>query len=557
MASLLQQARHAYEPRLPGILKDELAEIALTIGEAPPQPDEIEKIAEFFPRTVGRPLLRLQSTRNGFQPRPRRVGVLLSGGPAPGGHNVILGLFDGLKRLHPESALVGFLGGPDGLLKAQYNLLTDEVIRAYRNTGGFDMVRSGRTKVETPEQFASALKTCIELELDALVVIGGDDSNTNAANIAEYFLQHAKGIQVIGVPKTIDGDLKGPYVDASFGFDSACKVYAELVGNICRDAMSAGKYWHFIKLMGRSASHVTLEVALETHVNVAILGEEVAAENKTLRQVVDEIADVVELRHEAGKSYGVVLVSEGLLEFIPEMGTLIRALNGMFGAHGEGLGAMPVEERVAFVSKHLKPENRDLFESLPKWLQMQLIADPDPHGNLKVSQIETDRLLVEMVERDLETRKARGTFSGKFDAQRHFFGYEGRCVQPSNFDADYTYGLGIVAAILISGGATGYMAVLRDLHLPHDQWIPVGVPLTSLMNMEQRRGKDVPVIRKALVDLKGEPFQYFKNHRSTWATQDSYKFPGPIQYFGPPEVCDQMTETLRLEKGVGRTRSGG
>ncbi len=554
MASLLEQFRQGYAPSLPQVLQGSLTDLALTFGETPKAVADADRISAHFPRLYGRPVLRFQPTTNGIKAGPKRVGVMFSGGPAPGGHNVILGLFDGLKRLHKDSVLIGFLQGPDGLLKANYNELTKEIVYAYRNTGGFDMIASGRTKVETPEQFEAAKKTCRELELDALVVIGGDDSNTNAAVLAETFERDGMEVQVIGVPKTIDGDLKGTYVDVSFGFDTATKVYSELVGNICRDARSAAKYWHFIKLMGRSASHVTLEVALQTHANITILGEEVAAKESTLAELADEIADVVEMRAEAGKSYGVVVVSEGLLEFVPEMGRLIAALNALFGEHATAMAEMPVGDRPAFAAEKLEGKNRKLFESLPEWLTRQLLDDPDPHGNLKVSQIETDRLLIEMVKRDIAARTARETFKGKFQAQGHFFGYEGRCVQPSNLDADYTYGLGTVSALLVSGGVSGYMAVLQDLHLPREDWRPGGAPLTAMMNMETRKGKEVPVIKKALLDLNGAAFKYFDEHRSRWATQDSYNFPGPIQYFGPDEVCNRIPVSLRIERGTSRSR---
>ncbi|MCK4513830.1 MAG: diphosphate--fructose-6-phosphate 1-phosphotransferase, partial [Spirochaetaceae bacterium] len=480
---------------------------------------------------------------------PKRVGVVLSGGQAPGGHNVIAGLFDALASTDKKSRLIGFLAGPGGVVKNKTLEITAQFVDEYRNTGGFDMIGSGRTKIETDEQFAAALRTCTEQQLDALVVIGGDDSNTNAALLAEYFVAHDADVQVIGVPKTIDGDLKNDMVEISFGFDTATKTYSELIGNIGRDAWSARKYWHFIKLMGRSASHIALECALQTQPNVCIISEEVAAKQQTLHAIVDQIASVVKSRSENGEDYGIALVPEGVIEFIPEMRSLIRELNTILADNAAHFATLHTfEDQSEWVNKSLSRDCSYTFSSLPNEIQRQLLMDRDPHGNVQVSRIETEKLLVEMVDSRLSEMKSRNEFSGTFTTQTHFFGYEGRCGFPSNFDADYCYSLGYTACALINAGLTGYLASVRNLARPADAWSAGGVPLTMMMNMEERHGQLKPVIRKALVDLDGAPFKRFAAHRDEWALKTNYAFPGAIQYFGPPEVADIPTMTLEIEQ---------
>jgi len=479
-----------------------------------------------------------------------KVGVILSGGQAPGGHNVIAGLFDGLKAINRESELFGFLGGPSGLTDNKYLLITDAVIDTYRNTGGFDIIGSGRTKLETEEQFDQVAANCDALGITALVIIGGDDSNTNACLLAEYFLKQNIGIRVIGCPKTIDGDLKNEQVEASFGFDTATKVYSELIGNIERDANSAKKYWHFIKLMGRSASHIALECALKTHPNLAIVSEEVRAKNQTLTALSLQIATLVADRAAAGKNFGVVLIPEGLIEFIPEMRTLISELNELLAENAAYFETLATtDDKLQFVNTRLSAASSQAFSSLPEMIQLQLLMDRDPHGNVQVSRIETEKLLVDLVGDRLREWKVKGTFKGKFSTQTHFFGYEGRCAAPSNFDADYCYGLGYTAAALVGAGKTGYMAAVRNLVAPAAEWIAGGIPMTMMMNMERRHGEDRPVLRKALVELDGGPFQKFAAQRDAWALGDLFLYPGPIQYFGPPEVADLTTMTLALEQG--------
>ena len=481
--------------------------------------------------------------------RPLTVGVILSGGQAPGGHNVIAGLYDGIKSINPSSRLFGFLKGPDGLVKDEYMELTDSIIDAYRNTGGFDMIGSGRTKLETDEQFELARKHCEVLGITALVIIGGDDSNTNACMLAEYFKSHNVGIQVVGCPKTIDGDLKNEWIEASFGFDTACRVYSELIGNIGRDANSAKKYWHFIKLMGRSASHIALECALQTQPNIAIISEEVAAKKMTLAQIVEEMAVVVAARAKAGMNFGVALIPEGLIEFVPEIKVLIAELNDLLAANAAKVDAMEKADKVAFAKANLSAESAKVFGSLPTGIQMQLCNDRDPHGNVQVSLIETEKMLAEMVGTRLKQMKSEGAYDGKFSTQVHFFGYEGRCAAPSNYDADYCYSLGYNAAALIGAGKTGYMSSVRNTMLPASKWIAGGIPITMMMNIERRHGHDKPVIKKALVELDGAPFKFFAAHRAEWAKETAYVYPGPIQYFGPAEVCDLVTRTLELEQG--------
>ncbi len=544
--SPLQKARAAYAPKLPPALAKG-ALVRVNEGAPTTAVADVEKIREIFKTTFGSPVLTFEAGEGGRLATPLNVGVILSGGQAPGGHNVIAGLFDGIRSLHPESRLFGFLKGPDGLVKDEYMELSADIIDAYRNTGGFDMIGSGRTKLETDEQFEAARKHCEALGISALVIIGGDDSNTNACMLAEYFKGRNIPIQVIGCPKTIDGDLKNEWIEASFGFDTACRVYSELIGNIGRDANSAKKYWHFIKLMGRSASHIALECALQTQPNIAIISEEVAAKKMTLGQIVEEIALVVAARAAAGMNFGVALIPEGLIEFVPEIKVLIAELNDLLAANAAKVDAMEKAEKVAFALANLSKESAAVFSTLPSGIQIQLCNDRDPHGNVQVSLIETEKMLAEMVGTRLKAMKAAGEYSGKFSTQVHFFGYEGRCAAPSNFDADYCYSLGYNAAALIGAGRTGYMSSVRNTMQPSGNWIAGGIPITMMMNIERRHGHDKPVIRKALVELDGAPFRYFAAHRAEWAKATEYVYPGPIQYFGPSSVCDLVTRTLELE----------
>lgn len=544
--SPLQIARAAYQPKVPMALT---GDVSIKEGAATQSVADQEDIKKLFPNTYGMPLINFEKGEKKDYPAVN-VGVILSGGQAPGGHNVICGIFDGLKKLNPESKLYGFLGGPSGLVDHQYTELTADVIAEYRNTGGFDIIGSGRTKLEEEWQFEKGKEVCEKLGIKAIVIIGGDDSNTNACVLAEYYKQHNAGIQVIGCPKTIDGDLKNEMIETSFGFDTACKVYSELIGNIQRDASSAKKYWHFIRLMGRSASHITLECALQSQPNIALISEEIEAKNMTLNDVVEYIVHIIVERAKSGLNYGTVLIPEGLIEFIPAMKKLIADLNDML-AHNDDFNAMNSdEERREYVKSVLNPESTAVYRSLPKGIARQLTLDRDPHGNVQVSLIETEKLLIEMVAKRLAQLKAEGTYKGKFSAINHFFGYEGRCAIPSNFDADYTYSLGVVASLLISEGKTGYMASVRNLTAPASEWLAGGVPITMMMNMERRHGKMKPVIQKALVRLDGEPFKFFETYRDKWSDDTSdFIYPGPIQYFGPSEVCDQPTRTLLLEKG--------
>ena len=545
--SPLQKARAAYAPKLPPALANG-ALVKVTEGAPTTAVADVEKVREIFKTTFGSPVLTFEAGEKG-EDRPLTVGVILSGGQAPGGHNVIAGLYDGIKSINPSSRLFGFLKGPDGLVKDEYMELTDSIIDAYRNTGGFDMIGSGRTKLETDEQFELARKHCEVLGITALVIIGGDDSNTNACMLAEYFKSHNVGIQVVGCPKTIDGDLKNEWIEASFGFDTACRVYSELIGNIGRDANSAKKYWHFIKLMGRSASHIALECALQTQPNIAIISEEVAAKKMTLAQIVEEMAVVVAARAKAGMNFGVALIPEGLIEFVPEIKVLIAELNDLLAANAAKVDAMEKADKVAFANANLSAESAKVFGSLPTGIQMQLCNDRDPHGNVQVSLIETEKMLAEMVGTRLKQMKSEGAYDGKFSTQVHFFGYEGRCAAPSNYDADYCYSLGYNAAALIGAGKTGYMSSVRNTMLPASKWIAGGIPITMMMNIERRHGHDKPVIKKALVELDGAPFKFFAAHRAEWAKETAYVYPGPIQYFGPAEVCDLVTRTLELEQG--------
>ncbi|MCQ2351874.1 MAG: diphosphate--fructose-6-phosphate 1-phosphotransferase [Victivallaceae bacterium] len=544
--SALQKARAAYAPKLPAALKNGAA-VIVTEGAATRSVADCEKISALFPETYGSPVLTFAAGNGGKLPAIN-VGVILSGGQAPGGHNVIAGLFDGIKSLNADSRLFGFLKGPDGLVKDEVMELESDFIDAYRNTGGFDMIGSGRTKLETEEQFQLAEKHCKARNISALVIIGGDDSNTNACVLAEYFKAHHSGIQVIGCPKTIDGDLKNEWIEASFGFDTACRVYSELIGNLCRDANSAKKYWHFVKLMGRSASHIALECALQTHPNAAIVSEEVAAKKQTLEEIVDNLASIVANRGNAGLNFGIILVPEGLVEFIPNIKTLIAELNDILAANAASVESLDALGKANFAAGKLSEASAKTFNALPEGIRKQLCNDRDPHGNVQVSLIETEKMLAEMVGNRLKEMKAAGSYKGKFATQTHFFGYEGRCAAPSNYDADYCYSLGFNAAALIGAGRTGYMSSVRNTTKNASEWISGGIPITMMMNIEHRHGVDKPVIRKALVELDGAPFRFFASVREEWAIKTDYVYPGPIQYFGPSEVCDQITKTLELEK---------
>jgi len=542
--SALQQARATYQPKLPYALT---GAVVAKEGKPTNSVANQDEIKALFPNTYGLPELTFEKTTPSVY-KPLNVGVILSGGQAPGGHNVICGLFDGIKKINKESRLYGFLMGPGGFVDHQYKELTSDIIDDYRNTGGFDIIGSGRTKLETKEQFDKGLEILKQLNISALVIIGGDDSNTNAAILAEYYKAIGAGVQVIGCPKTIDGDLKNELIETSFGFDTATKVYSEVIGNIQRDCNSAKKYWHFIKLMGRSASHIALECALQVQPNVCIISEEVEAKNQTLQDIVNYIADIVAARAAKGLNFGTVLIPEGLIEFIPAMKNLIAELNDLLAAKGDEFAAVEGnEEQRNWIIGHLSPSNSSIYEALPAGVARQLSLDRDPHGNVQVSLIETEKLLGEMVGKRLAEMKARGNYKGKFATQFHFFGYEGRCADPSNFDADYCYALGYNAAMLINAGVTGYMSSVRNLVAPSVQWLAGGIPITMMMNMERRHGAMKPVIQKALVDLNGTPFQRFAAKRDTWAKETCYMYPGPIQYFGPAEVCDQCTQTLRYE----------
>lgn len=546
LKSPLQVARASYQPKMPAALR---GHVRLVEGERTESAANQAEIKELFPNTYGMPVIEFTQGKAGdIENMPMNVGVILSGGQAPGGHNVICGMFDALKRLNPESKLYGFLGGPSGLIEGKYAELTKEVIDEYRNTGGFDIIGSGRTKLEETWQFDNGIEVCNKLGIKAIVIIGGDDSNTNACVLAEYYLQKKCGIQVIGCPKTIDGDLKNKMIETSFGFDTACKVYSELIGNIQRDANSAKKYWHFIRLMGRSASHIALECALQSQPNICLISEEVEAKNMTLNDVVEQIVEVIVDRANAGLNFGSILIPEGLIEFIPAMRVLIQELNDMLAQNDDFASLEGDDAKREYVKSMLSPASCELYRSLPKGIARQLTLDRDPHGNVLVSQIETEKLLIEMVGKRLAQLKAAGAYKGKFAALNHFFGYEGRCAIPSNFDADYCYSLGVTATHLIAAGKTGYMSIVRNLTKPAAEWIAGGVPITMMMNMERRNGKMKPVIQKALVDLNGKPFKYFAAHRAEWADPNlSYIYPGPIQYYGPSEVCDQPTRTLMLE----------
>ena len=542
--SALQKARAAYQPKLPIVLTSSVKAVE---GKPTQSVADQEEIKKLFPTTYGLPEIRFEKNTTPTAQKPVNVGVILSGGQAPVGHNVISGLFDGIKKIHRDSRLFGFVMGPGGLVDHKYIELTAPIIDEYRNTGGFDIIGSGRTKLEKKEQFDKGLEILKELNITALVIIGGDDSNTNAAVLAEYYKQIGAGVQVLGCPKTIDGDLKNDLIETSFGFDTATKVYSEVIGNIQRDCNSAKKYWHFIKLMGRSASHIALECALQTQPNVCIISEEVEAKNLSLQDIVNNIADIVARRAEDGNNFGTVLIPEGLIEFIPAMKKLIAQLNDVLAANSEKFAALDAAEQRRFILENLTEENAAVYASLPEGVARQLSLDRDPHGNVQVSLIETEKLLSEMVGRRLKELKAEGKYNGKFSALHHFFGYEGRCADPSNFDADYCYALGFNAACLINAGVTGYMSSVRNLVKPSVQWLAGGIPITMMMNMERRNGELKPVIQKALVRLDGEPFKKFASKRDQWAVDTCYIYPGPIQYFGPAEVCDQPSMTLRYE----------
>ena len=542
--SALQKARASYQPKLPIALT---GPVKAVLGKPTQSVANQEEIQKLFPQTYGLPELHFEKNTNPVPGRPINVGVILSGGQAPGGHNVISGLFDGIKRIHRDSSLFGFVMGPGGLVEHKYIELTASIIDEYRNTGGFDIIGSGRTKLETKDQFDRGLEILKELKISALVIIGGDDSNTNAAVLAEYYKQVGAGVQVIGCPKTIDGDLKNDLIETSFGFDTATKVYSEVIGNIQRDCNSAKKYWHFIKLMGRSASHIALECALQTQPNVCIISEEIESKNLTLQDVVNQLADVVAARAAEGNNFGTVLIPEGLIEFIPAVGRLIAELNDLLAKEEKTFAALDREAQRQWVIEHLSADNAKTYEALPEGVARQLTLDRDPHGNVQVSLIETEKLLSDMVGKRLEQMRAEGKYNGKFSALHHFFGYEGRCADPSNFDADYCYALGFNAACLINAGVTGYMSSVRNLVKPAVQWIAGGIPITMMMNMERRHGQMKPVIQKALVKLDGAPFRKFAAHRRDWALNTCYVYPGPIQYFGPAEVCDQPSLTLQYE----------
>ena len=542
--SALQQARAAYQPKLPKALQG-----AVKVQEGAPTQsvDNQEEIKALFPNTYGMPLVEFVpgETEN---TKEMNVGIILSGGQAPGGHNVISGLFDQVKKLNPSNKLYGFLMGPGGLVDHDYVEITEELLKDYRNTGGFDLIGSGRTKLEKEEQFEKGLEIIRQLNINAIVIIGGDDSNTNACVLAEYYAAKNYGVQVIGCPKTIDGDLKNSQIETSFGFDTATKTYSEVIGNIERDCNSARKYWHFIKLMGRSASHIALECALQTQPNICLISEEIEAKDQTLNDIIENIAEVVAYRASQGNNFGVVLIPEGLVEFIPAIGRLIQELNDLLAAHGADYADLDKDAQRAYILAHLTEENRATFETLPEGVARQLSLDRDPHGNVQVSLIETEKLISDMVGAKLAQWKKEGKYNGKFSALHHFFGYEGRCAAPSNFDADYCYALGTSAALLIASGKTGYMAIVKNTTARTDEWKAGGVPITMMMNMERRNGEMKPVIRKALVELDGKPFKAFVAQRDQWAKETCYVYPGPIQYWGPAEVCDQPTKTLELEQ---------
>ncbi len=549
--SPLQKARYEYQPKLPGMLRNGIADICVKEGEATASVADQDKIKALFPNTYGKKEITFVKGANTAEAKKQVVGVILSGGQAPGGHNVITGLYDALKGADKDNVLLGFKGGPDGLLKNDFVEFDDAFIDSYRNTGGFDIIGSGRTKLETEEQFGIVAENAKKNGLTAIVIIGGDDSNTNAATLAEYMAANNTGVQVIGCPKTIDGDLKNEDIEASFGFDTATKTYSEVIGNIERDANSAKKYWHFVKVMGRSASHVALECALETQPNICLIGEEVAAKKMSLSQITSYIADSVEKRAANGDNFGVAIIPEGIVEFVPEFSALIAEINELLaGEATEKFNSLPDwQAKYDFIKAGLTDSAFAVFDLLPVGIQQQLFLERDPHGNVQVSLIESEKLFSELVKNELAKRKAAGTYKGKFSALHHFFGYEGRCAFPSNFDADYCYSLGYNAFMLIQYGYTGYLSKVSNISKPADEWVAGGMPITKMMNMERRNGADKPVIRKALVELDGKPFKYFEANRDKWAVETCFTYPGAIQYFGPSEVCDRTTVTLALEQG--------
>ena len=547
--SALQKARYEYSPKLPTVLRGEIGTVVPTYGQPTDAASDQEALKALFPNTYGLPKVSFGKGTNKDVAKKVNVGVILSGGQAPGGHNVICGLYDALKKANPENQLYGFLGGPSGILEDKYMVMTDELIDQYRNTGGFDIIGSGRTKLETKEQFAVCTKVCREHSINAIVIIGGDDSNTNAAVLAEYFRANNEPVCVVGCPKTIDGDLKNESIETSFGFDTATKTYSELIGNIERDANSARKYWHFIRLMGRSASHISLECAMQTQPNICLVGEEVEAKNQSVEDITNYIADIVAKRAEKGLNFGVCLVPEGLIEFIPSLKVLIAEINDLLAKTEAQFNALETSaDKISFVEQRLSASSKSVFDSLPVEIKAQLLADRDPHGNVQVSKIETEKRLTQTVGARLAQMKNEGKYNGKFNSQNHFFGYEGRCAFPSNFDSDYCYSLGYNAFFLVNANLTGYLSSVTNLEKPADQWQAGGIPITMMMNMEQRHGEKKPVIKKALVELDGKPFKYFESNREQWALETCFTFPGAIQYFGPSEVCDQTTMTLALEK---------
>lgn len=548
--SPLQKVRYTYQPKLPKMLRNGISEISVKEGAETQSVADQDKVKALFPNTYGKKEITFEKGVNTSAAKTHKVGVILSGGQAPGGHNVISGLYDALKATNKENELYGFKNGPSGLLDDDFIVFTDEYIDEYRNTGGFDIIGSGRTKLESNEQFAVVAEVCKKHGITAVVIIGGDDSNTNAAVLAEYFAQHETGVQVIGCPKTIDGDLKNDDIECSFGFDTATKTYSELIGNIERDANSAKKYWHFVKVMGRSASHVALECALETQPNICLISEEVAAKKMSLSQIANYIADSVEKRATNGMNFGVAIIPEGVVEFVPEFSVLIHEINELLaGSKADAFNALPNwKEKYAFIENGLTKESMEVFALLPESIQQQLFLERDPHGNVQVSLIESEKLFSSLVKTILDERKAAGTYKGKFNALHHFFGYEGRCAFPSNFDADYCYSLGYNAFMLIQYGYNGYLSKVSNLSKSADEWVAGGMPITKMMNIERRHGEDKPVIRKALVELDGKPFKFFEANRETWAVETAYTYPGAIQYYGPSEICDLTTRTLALEK---------
>ena len=547
--SPLQKARYEYAPKLPEMLRNGIADICVKEGAETQSVADQEKIQALFPNTYGKKEITFQKGQNTSEAKKQVVGVILSGGQAPGGHNVVCGLYDALKATNKDNVLYGFKGGPSGLIEDDYLIFDDEYINQYRNTGGFDIIGSGRTKLESEEQFAIVAEVCKKHGITAIVIIGGDDSNTNAGVLAEYFAAHNTGVQVIGCPKTIDGDLKNEDIECSFGFDTATKTYSEIIGNIARDANSAKKYWHFIKVMGRSASHVALECALQTQPNICLVSEEVAAKKMSLSEITNYIADAVEKRAAKGMNFGIAVIPEGVVEFIPEFSVLIQEINELLaGSKADEFNALATwAEKYAFIENGLTKESMAVFALLPEAIQQQLFLERDPHGNVQVSLIESEKLFSALVKENLAARKAAGTYKGKFSALHHFLGYEGRCAFPSNFDSDYCYSLGYNAFMLIQYGYNGYLSKISNLSKPANEWVAGGMPITKMMNIERRHGEDKPVIKKALVELDGKPFKYFEAHREEWAVETSFVYPGAIQYYGPAEVCDTTTVTLALE----------